>query len=110
MSVSGYFPKTTQILLRYNNFADCFAEVQPGYSFDDAVADIFNGEFICHRVLAVFETGEGIATTEISNKIADALIERIRSGGHACQQAKDFIVWCYEGVGDEILQQLGVAA
>lgn len=108
--MSGYFPKTTMILIRYHSFADCFAEVQPGYSVENAIADIFNGEFICNRILAVYETGEALSTREISNQIADGLIERIRKGESASQQAKDFIVWCYGGKGDEILQDLGVAA
>jgi hypothetical protein len=109
MTVSGYFPKTIQILLRYHSFADCFAEVQPGYSFENAVADIFNGEFTCHRVLAVFETGEEIQTREISNEIADALIERMRKGEQASKTAKEFISWCFEAEGDEILEELQAA-
>ena len=109
MSISGYFPKTIQILLRYHSFADCFAEVSPGYSFENAVSDIFNGEFLCHRVLAVFETGEELTTREISNDIADALIERIRLGETPSKIAKDFIAWCYETEGDEILKELEAA-
>lgn len=104
------FPSTVMALLRYSDFIDKFAEAGPGDSFTNIVSDIFHGEFCCHRVLAVYQVGDGIPTKDISSDVADALIERIRNGDQASQLAKDFIVWCYESKGDEILEELGVAA
>ena len=88
------FPKTCMALLRYSDFIDKFAEAGPGDTFENIVSDIFTGEFLCHRVLAVYSVGSDHQTTDISDEVCDALIARIRNGETASQCAKDFIIWC----------------
>lgn len=103
------FPKTIMVLLRYSDFIDKFAEAGPGDTFDNVVSDILHGEFICHRVLAVYSVGADHETTDISDDVCDALIARIRNGEAASQLAKDFIIWC-EKVNTFVDLELGAAA
>ena len=103
------FPKTCMALLRYSDFIDKFAEAGPGDTFENIVSDIFNGEYLCHRVLAVYSVGSDQQTKDISNDVCDALITRIRKGEHASQLAKDFIVWC-DKARDYAALEYGAAA
>lgn len=87
------FPETHQMLVNYGKLGLAFAEAVPGETFDDCVQAILDGAFGGKdtRVVAVYRTGLGIQTTDVSEEICESLTGRIKHTNDASQIAKWFM-------------------
>lgn len=76
------FPETHQMLVNYGKLGLAFAEANPGETFDECCQAILDGAFGGDdtRVVAVYRTGLGIVTTDVT----DAACLEIMSRGTHC--------------------------
>lgn len=75
------FPETHQMLVSYGKLGLALAESEPGETFDDCCQAIIDGAFGGDdtRVVAVYRTGLGIVTTDVSEA---ACLEIMSRGKH----------------------------
>lgn len=71
------FPETHQILMDYGKLGVALSEATPGATFDEAVQDIIDGNCGAGtRIIAVYRTGLGVKTKDVSDEICQALMSR----------------------------------
>jgi hypothetical protein len=86
------FPETIQILMDYGKLGVALSEATPGATFDEAVQDIIDGNCGAGtRVIAVYRTGLGIETADISEDICQALMGRGEHVNDFSSVAKQFL-------------------
>ncbi len=68
-------------------------ETAPGYTIDDAVADILAGAH--HgRLRAVYAVKEGEPSRDVSETVADKIAAAWIAGQFVSQQAREFVDYC----------------
>lgn len=86
------FPETHQILMDYGKLGVALSEATPGATFDEAVQDIIDGNCGAGtRVVAVYRTGLGVETTDISEEVCQALMGRGDHVNDFSSVAKQFL-------------------
>jgi hypothetical protein len=106
------FPETYMPLLQYDlhgNVVQVFGEIQPGYSFNNIVSDIMNGEYNCEKIVAIYRVEENTTTVDISDDVAKEIVSRIIRGDTPSRSAKDFINWCSLREHDEVIREFADA-
>lgn len=87
------FPETHIMLVNYGKLGLALAESEPGETFDQCVQAIFDGAFGGDdtRVVAVYRTGLGIVTTDVSEEACLELTSKIKHCDDGSQIARQFL-------------------
>lgn len=89
---------TTLLLVDYGpKLGTFFPETPPGYTLDDALADILAGTQI-GNLRAVYAVAEGEPSKDVSELVADRIAAAWIAGQYVSPMARAFVDYCGRGV------------
>lgn len=93
VTLMSAFPETHIMLVNYGKLGLALAESEPGETFDECVQAIFDGAFGGDdtRVVAVYRTGLGITTSDVSEEACEALCGMIKHCDEGSKIARQFL-------------------
>ncbi len=92
--MNNQFPETYQMLVKYGELGLAFAECEPGETLDKCVQDIADGNIgggEDTKVIAVYRTGLGIETKDVSEDVCSELMSNANHVHDLSSIAKRFL-------------------